>query len=61
MILFLGSNLGDWSESIAITFEAKHRMRRTACVLVCYLSMKNGNCRWDVREGGKGREREDTD
>lgn len=61
MSLVLGSNLGDWSESIAIAFEAKHRTRRTAYVLVCYLYMKNGNCRGDVREGGKGGEREDTD
>lgn len=37
MSLFLGNNLGDWSESFEIGFETKHRMRRTAYVSVCYL------------------------
>lgn len=43
MGLLLGNNLGDWSETNAIAFEAKYKMERTLYVSIVLFYKKNGN------------------
>lgn len=41
--LLLGNNLGDWTETNTIAFEAKYKVRRTTHVSIVLFYKKNGN------------------